>query len=81
MTFVIGSAILCGVMTYEQLIAHYGTQLAAGAALKLLEGKPLAQSTVAGWKEEGVPPPRQAQYEILTRGRLKADRPYRRAAA
>lgn len=67
-------------MTYEQLVNHYGTQAAVGEAIRLLEGKPLAQSTVAGWKEEGVPPPRQAQYEVITRGKLKADRPYRRAA-
>lgn len=68
-------------MNYEQLMAFYPTQTAAGEALKAIDGKGVAQSTVAGWKEEGIPPPRQAQYEIVTRGKLKADRPYKRAAA
>lgn len=68
-------------MTYEQLIKHYGTQTAAGEALKQIDGKGVAQSTVAGWKEDGIPAPRQAQYEVVTRGRLKADRPYRRQVA
>lgn len=67
-------------MTYTQLISHYITQQAAGEALKLIDGKGVAQPTVAGWKERGIPHPRQAQYELLTRGKLKADRPYRKAA-
>lgn len=68
-------------MTYEQLISHYRTQAAAGEALRLIDGKGVAQSTVAGWKDGGVPHPRQAQYELLTRGKLKAERPYKRDAA
>lgn len=68
-------------MTYTQLISHYGTQAAAGEALKVIDGEGVAQSTVAGWKEKGIPQPRQAQYEIATKGRLKADRPYRRVMA
>lgn len=70
-------------MTFDQLIDYYRTQSAAGAALGQLgegNGKGLAQGSVAEWKEKGVPGPRQAQYEILTRGRLRADRPRRRAA-
>lgn len=66
-------------MTYDDLISHYGTQTAAGEALKQIDGEGVAQSTVAGWKVDGIPPPRQAQYELITRGRLKADRPERRA--
>lgn len=62
-------------MTYEQLIAHYGTQKAAGAALRAFgPNEAVNQSSVAEWKEKGIPAPRQAQYELLTRGRLKADR-------
>ena len=67
-------------MTYTQLISHYTTQQAAGEALKLIDGKGAAQSTVATWRVRGIPHPRQAQYEILTRGKLKADRPYRKVA-
>jgi hypothetical protein len=55
-------------MTYEQLLAHYRTQKAAGDAIGV------AQSTVAGWKELGIPHPRQAQYEVITARKLKADR-------
>jgi hypothetical protein len=68
-------------MTYDDLIKHYGTQAEAGKALKELEGRKLAQSSVSEWKEKGIPPARQAQYELITRGRLKADRPYRKRAA
>ena len=67
-------------MTYTQLINHYGTQTAAGEALKAVDGEGVAQPTVAGWKKKGIPEPRQAQYEIATRGKLRADRPYRRVA-
>ncbi len=56
-------------VTYDQLIAHYVTQRAAAEALGL------AQASVSEWQEEGIPPPRQAQYELLTKGKLKADRP------
>jgi hypothetical protein len=62
-------------MTYDDLISHYRTQTEAGAALAPLRGKAVAQSTVAGWKKEGIPEPVQAQYEIVTRGKLRADRP------
>lgn len=62
-------------MTYEQLIEFYGTQKAAAEALGL------AQPSLSEWKEGGIPAPRQAQYELLTDGKLKADRPIRAAAA
>ncbi len=58
-----------GSMTYQELIDFYGTQAKAAEALGL------KQPSVAGWQKEGVPAPRQAQYELLTDGRLKADRP------
>lgn len=61
-------------MTYEDLIEHYGTQKAAAEALGL------AQPSLDGWKK-GIPPPRQAQYELLTEGKLKADRPIARERA
>lgn len=70
-------------MTYDQLIEHYGTQKAAGEALGAFGAdEAVKQSSVAEWKEKGIPAPRQAQYEILTEGKLKAERaPEERAAA
>jgi hypothetical protein len=62
-------------MTYAELIAHYGSQVAAARALDI---KP---PSVAEWKDAGIPLPRQAQYELLTEGALKADRPIERQAA
>ena len=54
-------------MTYDQLVAHYGSQVKAAQALGL------AQSSVAEWKNTGIPDLRQLQYEIDSRGKLKAD--------
>lgn len=62
-------------MTFDQLIEHFGTQKAAGEALGYFgPDEKVSQASVAEWKEKGVPAPRQAQYEILTRGKLKAER-------
>jgi len=55
-------------MDYAQLIKHFGSQAQAARALGL---KP---PSVSEWKKTGIPLPRQAQYEILTRGKLKAAR-------
>lgn len=67
-------------MTYEDLISHYGTQKAAGEALRAIDGKGVTQASVSEWKERGeIPHPRQCQYEVLTKGRLKANRAYRKA--
>jgi len=56
-------------MTFAQLIQHYGSQASAARALGI---KP---PSVAEWKEDGIPLPRQAQYEIMTKGKLRAERP------
>lgn len=62
-------------MTFEQLIDFYGTQKAAGEALSAFgDEEQVNQSSVAEWKEKGIPAPRQAQYELLTKGELKAER-------
>jgi DNA-binding transcriptional regulator YdaS (Cro superfamily) len=54
-------------MTYSDLIAHFGTQVAAAAALGI------HQSNVSDWKARGVIPPlRQLELERLTSGVLKA---------
>lgn len=67
-------------MTYQQVIDYYKTQTRALDALRGVDGKGVAQSTMSEWQHTGIPTPRQAQFEIATRGKLKADRPYRRAA-
>jgi hypothetical protein len=54
-------------MTYEDVIAHYRTQVAAADALGIY------QSNVSDWKRNGVPPLRQLELEALTGGALKAD--------
>lgn len=62
-------------MTYDDLMNHYDTQKEAGEALGAFgPGEAVSQSSVAEWKVKGIPAPRQAQYEILTDGELKADR-------
>ena len=62
-------------MTYEELIKFYGTQAAAVRALGL------KQPSVSGWRESGIPEPRQYQIEVLTGGALRADRPSTEANA
>lgn len=62
-------------MKYDELIDFYGTQKAAGEALGAFgPDEAVKQSSVAEWKEKGIPAPRQAQYELLTAGHLKAER-------
>lgn len=61
-------------MTYKQLVKHFGSQAAAARALGL---KP---PSVSVWQHKGVPLPRQAQYELLTDGALKAERQLQQAA-
>jgi hypothetical protein len=58
-----------GFMTYAELMDFFKTQKAAAEAIGL------KQPSVAEWKESGIPEPRQAQYELVTHGKLKADRP------
>jgi len=57
-------------MTYDEIIAFYGT--ARRAASKLGVTPP----ALAMWKRRGcIPDGRQALIHIQTRGRLKADKP------
>ena len=54
--------------TYE-IIAHYGTQQKVADALDV------KQSNIAKWLKSGRPPYlRQLQVQILTKGKLKAER-------
>jgi hypothetical protein len=55
-------------MTPQQLIAHYGTQVAAAEALGT------RQSTVSDWCRKGwIPVARQILIETATRGELRAN--------
>lgn len=54
-------------MTYDDLIAHYKTQAKAALALSM------SQAAVSDWKRNGIPFERQAQFEKITKGKLKAD--------
>jgi ParB-like chromosome segregation protein Spo0J len=56
-------------MTPEQVIKHFGTQQAVADALGF------RQSAVANWLVRGkVPPISQLKLEIITDGKLKADK-------
>jgi predicted transcriptional regulator len=55
-------------MTYKQLIKHYGTQVSAAKALGV------TKAAVCQWQHTGVPALRQFQVELLTGGKLRADR-------
>lgn len=61
------SARYTGAMTLQELIEHFGSQGKVARALGL------RQPSVSSWKDKGVPPLRQLQFEAITRGRLKAD--------
>ena len=56
-------------MTYEQLIAHFGSQVKAASALDL------KQPSISLWKERGgIPFERQCHIQLVTGGVLKASR-------
>jgi hypothetical protein len=57
-------------MTYDELIAHYGTPAAAAAA------RGIDRQRVHGWKKrDRIPTDDQIEYELVTAGSLKADLP------
>ena len=57
-------------MTYDDLIAHYGTPAAAAAA------RNIDRQRVHGWKKrDRIPTDDQIEYEVATKGALKADIP------
>ncbi len=57
---------IIGGMTYDDLIRHYRTQVAAADAMKV------HQSTVSDYRRNGIPALRQLQIEALTKGALRA---------
>lgn len=54
-------------MTYDDVIAHYGTEQAAADALGI------KQPSVNAWKGSGITMPRQAHIQIQTGGALVAN--------
>lgn len=57
-------------MTYEQLVAHYGTPAAAAHA------RGIDRQRVNGWRVRNkIPTDDQIEYEVLTKGALRADLP------
>ena len=57
-------------MTYDELIAHYGSEAEAARA------RSIDRQRVHGWKSRPrIPTDDQIAYEVLTSGELKADLP------
>jgi hypothetical protein len=61
-------------MTYNQVIAKFGTQVKLAAALGITQG------TVSPWRKAGIPPRWQYHLEVITDGALRADKRLRRPA-
>lgn len=57
-------------MSPLEAIEHFGNQI------ELAKAVGVTQPTVSGWKTAGkIPEPRQFHIEVVTRGKLRADRP------
>ena len=61
-------SIIAAIMTYTELIKHFGSQQAIATAVGL------AQPQVSRWKHDGIPVARQCQLQLITGGKLVADR-------
>ena len=57
-------------MTVDQLITFYKVKNKSQLAQKIAAGR----STITEWEKNGIPPRTQASFEVLTEGKLKADR-------
>jgi predicted XRE-type DNA-binding protein len=55
-------------MTYAELLAHFGTQAQAAAAIGV------TQPAISRWKARVIPPFQQLRIEALTGRRLRADK-------
>jgi hypothetical protein len=64
-------------MTYDQLIAHYGSEAKAAAA------RGIDRQVVHRWKGRRIPTDQQIEYEIVSGKKLLADVPkaFRKAMA
>lgn len=56
-------------MTVDQLIAFYGAKNKSDLARKIN----VCRSTITGWAQSGIPFRAQTTFEVLTKGKLKAD--------
>lgn len=57
-------------MNVEHLREFYGVENNSQLAKKIKK----ARSGITKWEREGIPPRTQAAFEVLTNGKLKADR-------
>ncbi len=60
-------------MTYEQLVEHFGTPELARRALCASRGYQITRQALTYWKRTGVPRGVQAEFQILTGGKLQAN--------
>lgn len=56
-------------MNVDDLCTHFGAKNDSDLAVKL----GVVRSSVSQWRSGGIPLPRQAQIQIITKGKLKAD--------
>lgn len=56
-------------MTYEQALRFFG-----GTVTSMAEQLGLRISTVHSWRTRGIPAGRQFEIQVLTRGKLRADK-------
>lgn len=60
-------------MNYQQLAAHFGGPTKAAEALGIED-----RQTVHGWSRRGIPAKWQVKVEVITDGKLRADKASRR---
>jgi hypothetical protein len=60
-------------MTFDQLVDHYGTIAKISAAVA--PTWPATEQAIGQWRKAGIPEGRQFQFELLTGGALKAEKP------
>lgn len=56
-------------MNVDNLHKYYGTKVDIKLSAKLH----LSKSTISKWRTNGIPPERQAVFQVLTNNELKAD--------
>lgn len=61
-------------MKLEQVIRFFGSRAAVYEALGV------TKAAVSQWAQSGIPPLRQYQIEVVSKGKLKADRRVKEAA-
>ncbi len=56
-------------MTVDEVLAHFGAKNDSDLASKL----GVVRSAISQWRGSGIPLPRQARIQIMTKGKLKAE--------